>query len=108
MSSRELAKSAKVVDIRISDHSAINLYLCWNKLKPSSNLVMHRSFRIFDSDKFKQDLSEVPWSVLEMLDKTDDKVDKHAPLQKVCVKKNGSPWVTRATQDLMDSINKLL
>ena len=82
------------MDLGISDHSAISLRLSWRKPKPPSNLVQHRSFKKFDSEKFNRDLSEAPWTVLVIFDNIDDKLDyfneifvqilnKHAPYKRL-------------------------
>ena len=119
VSAREIVKSATVIDLGISDHAAISLNLSWRKPKLLPQMIEYRSFKAFDPDKFRQDLLEAPWSVLEIFDDTDDKIDyfnkiftqtlnKHAPLRKLRVEKNGSPWVTSDIRDQMDIRRKLL
>lgn len=76
-------------------------------------LIECRSFKKFDPDRFRQELSEAPWSVLEVFDDIDDRLDYfnkvfsqvlnvHAPLRKLRVRKNGSPLGTRGICDQMD------
>ena len=119
VSSERIVRSSHVVDIGISDHSAISLGLCWSKSKPRSSTVLRRSFKRFDPDKFKADLSKAPWSVMDTFDCVDDKtdffnqlflqvLDDHAPLRRFRVKKNGCPWVTKDIRDQMDTRVKLL
>ena len=43
-------KSATVVDLGISDHSAISLNISWQKPKPLPQLTECRSFKKFDPD----------------------------------------------------------
>ena len=106
VSSQRIVKSSHVVDIGISGHSDISLGLCWSKPKSKSSTVLRISFKKFDPDKFKADLSEAPWSVMDTFDCVDNKTDffnqlflqvlnKHAPLRWVRAKTSGCPWVTK-------------
>ena len=74
--------------------------------------MTNRSFKRLGPDKFKADLSDAPWSVMDTFDCVDDKTDffnrlflqalnDHVPLRRVRVKKNGCPWVTKDIQDQM-------
>ena len=56
--------------------------------------MVHRSYKKFIADKFREDLAAVPWSVSDVFDSVDDKVnffnemflqviDKHAPLRRI-------------------------
>ena len=54
---------------------------------------------VFDNVDNKLDLSNRVF--LQVL-------DKHAPLQKVRVRKNGCPWIMKDIRDLMDVRDKLL
>lgn len=73
---------------------------------PQPSFVTHRSFKHFCVNSFKDDLSRVPWSVLDVFDDPDDKadaftllfvdvLDDHAPSKTTRVKKNPSPWITK-------------
>lgn len=81
--------------------------------------MLHRSFKRFDPDKLRADLSEAPWSVMDTFDSADDKasffnqlflqiLNEHSPIRRVRVKKNGSPWVNKDIRDQMDTRVKLL
>ena len=118
VSARDVVRSASVMDLGISDHSAVSLHLCWRKPKTQSSYVTRRSKRI-DLDKFRKDLSLAPWSVTDIFDSVDDKLDyfnqtflqvlnDHAPLRRVRVKKKRSPWMTREIRDQMDNRNESL
>ena len=118
VSPREVVRSASVMDLGISDHSAVSLHLCWRKSKTQSSYVTCRSKKI-DLDKFREDLSLDPWSVNDIFDSIDDKLDyfnqtflqvlnDHAPLCRVQIKKKRSPWVTREIREQMDSREKAL
>ena len=93
--------------------------LWWRKPNSPSPCVVHRSYKKFNADKFREDLAAVPWSVSDVFDSVDDKVDffdeillkaldKHAPLRRIQVKKQGVPWVSRQIRDKMDQRVKLL
>ena len=80
--------------------------------------MTRRSKRI-DLDKFRKDLSLAPWSMIDIFDSVDDKLDyfnqtflqvlnDHAPLRRVRVKKKRSPWMTREIRDQMDNRDKSL
>ena len=60
VSSERIVRSSHVVDIGISDHSAISLGLCWSKPKPRSSTVLRRSFKRFDSDSLRQIFPRLP------------------------------------------------
>ena len=119
ITSKVVVKSANVLDVGISDHSAICLCLCWHKPKLPSSSVLRRSYKRFDPEKFIHDLSLIPWSVGEVFDNVDDRLDffnqmflqvldNHAPLRRLRVKRNGVPWVTKDLRHQMDNRDKLL
>ena len=43
--------------------------------KPHPCLVTRRSFKNFSKVSFEEDLSIVPWSIIDVLDSLDDKID---------------------------------
>ena len=83
-----------------------------------SSYVTRRSRRV-NPDKFRKDLSLAPWSVIDIFDDIDNKLDyfnqtflqvlnDHAPLRRVRIKKKRSLWVTREIRDQMDKRDKSL
>ena len=99
--------NSRVLDSSFSDYLPILLHLCCTVPKPQPTLVTRRSFKNFTKSAFENDLSSVPWSVIDVLDDPDDKVevfnilftdilDYHAPMKTVRVKKNPTPWITKA------------
>ena len=104
VSTKEIVKSATVVDLGISDHSAISLHLSWRKPKPLPLLIECRSFEKFKS-QIETETVRGPLDSVRCFDDIDDKLDyfnkvfsqvlnEHAAVRKIRVKKNGSPWVT--------------
>ena len=81
-------------------------------------MVTHRSYKTFSKASFEDDLSTVPWSLLDVFDCLEDKVsvfntlfldvlDRHAPMRTVRVKKKPAPWISKQIRDEMDHRNKL-
>ena len=90
-----------VLDSSFSDHLPI-LQLNCAVPKPPPTLITLHSFKFFLKSSFEEDLSAVPWSIIDVFDDPDDKVDAfnslfievldmHAPLKTVRVKKNPTP-----------------
>ena len=112
-----ISKSA-VLDMTISDHLPIQLYINCNTPKPPSHVVTRRSFKNFSKESFEEDLSVVPWCLLDVFDHPEDKVEvfntllldvlnQHAPLKTVRIKKKPAPWITTSIRNEMDVRNKL-
>ena len=72
---KEIVKTSSVLDVGISDHSMMTLTLCWCKPKSPSPCVVRRSYKKLNAEKFREDLAAVPWSVSDVFDSVDDKVD---------------------------------
>ena len=80
---------------------------------------MTRRSKKVNPDKFRKDLSLASWSVIDIFDDIDNKLDyfsqtflqvlnDHAPLRRVQIKKKRSPWVMREIWDQMDKRDKSL
>ena len=113
-----ISRSA-VLDCSISDHLPILLEISWLSPKPLSRTVTRRSYKHFSPSEFNDDLSQIPWSVLDIFDDVDDKVslfnsffieflDFHAPLKTIRIKKHCAPWISKSIRREMDKRNKLL
>ena len=69
-----ISKSS-VLTSTISDHLPILLDIDCNVPKSPPCLVTHRSYKNFSKTAFKEDLSTVPWSVVDAFESPDDKVE---------------------------------
>ena len=92
--------SVSVPNIGLSDHLPVAIVRKHNGSYGSQNThktIQYRSYKTFDHESFRQDLQNVPWHVMDIMDEVDDKlfvwnklymdiVDKHAPLIKRRVK----------------------
>ena len=107
-----------ILDSSFSDHLPILLQLNCAVPKPPPTLITHRSFKNFSKSIFEADLSLVPWSIINVFDDPDDKVDTfnslfmevldiHAPLKTVRVKKNPTPWINKTIRREMDRRDRL-
>ena len=73
-SSTKLVIESNLMPISISDHDLIYVVL---KLKKGRHKEIHLNIRIFrhyDPNLFRQDVSQVPWSVGDVFDEVDDKL----------------------------------
>ena len=80
--------------------------------------ITYRSFKNFDQSCFLNDLSTVPWEIIENFDTVDDIVsvwtllftevlDKHAPISNHKIKRKYQPeWLSFEILDLMKERNK--
>ena len=110
--------SSSVLQHSFSNHLPICLQIKCAVPSPPPSLVTHRSSRHFSKSSFEDDLSCVPWSIIDVFDDPDDKVeafdflftdvlDCHAPLKTIRVRKNSSPWITKTIQTEMDRRDRL-
>lgn len=104
----------------LSDHFAV---FCNRKSqsvigKNTHQSITYRSFKNFEENRFLNDLSSVPWGIIEHFDKVDDIVsvwstlllevlDRHAPIKHHRIKKKYQPdWLTPELMDTMKERNK--
>ena len=98
--------NSSILNKSFSDHLPIRLRINMTEHHPQPSFVTHCSFKHFCVNSFKDDLSRVPWSVLDVFDDPGDKadaftllfvdvLDDHAPSKTTRVKKNPSPWITK-------------
>ena len=110
--------NSSVLNLTISDHLPILLDVDYNVPKASPHIVTRRSCKHFSRTCFEKDLANVPWSVIDIFDSPDDKVDVfnslfldvldlHAPLKTIRIKKKTAPWITKHIRNEMDHRNKL-
>ena len=112
---------ALVEKLCISDHYGIfcnrSSHNSTDKNKEHQNIT-YRSFKNFDESHFLNDLSTVPWEIIENFDTIDDIVsvwtslfteilDKHAPIKSHRIKRKYQPeWLTPEILDLMKELKK--
>ena len=109
---------SSVLDAAFSDHLPILLRINSSITRPQPTFITHRSFKHFSKTSFEEDLGAVPWCVMDVFEDPDDKaevfnllfldiLDQHAPIRTVRVKKNPSPWITKAIRKEMDRRDRL-
>ena len=110
--------STSVLDTAFSDHLPILLRIDSSVPCPTPTLISYRSFKHFSKASFEEDLSAVPWCVMDAFDDPDDKLeafnllfsdvlDQHAPVKTVRVQKKPSLWITKSVRKKMDRRNRL-
>ena len=112
-----ISKSS-VLNTSFSDHLPILLQINSTIPCPQPSLITHRSFKHFNQASFVDDLYYIPWSILDIFDDPDDKVeafnrlfttvlDDHAPFKTVRIRKKPSPWITKNIRKEMDRRDRL-
>jgi hypothetical protein len=95
----------EVINSHLSDHSIVLSVLKSGVQKLPPRIHESRSLKNYCKQSFVDDLSSVPWNVIEATDSVDDAVslwehlfcsvaDQHAPIKKKRLKGFSSPWVT--------------
>ena len=95
----------EVTNSHLSDHSIALCVLKGVVQKQPPRIHESRSFKNYCKQSFIDDLSSVPWNVIEATNSVDDAVslwehlfcsvaDQHAPIKKKRLKGFSSPWVT--------------
>ena len=103
---------AKVLPSSISDHDLVYVTLRLKKQRTPSTFRTIRSFKNYSSERFNNDITRAPWSVLETFDDPDDKLhafnllfneilDRHAPLKTIRLRGRPNPYITDEIRDLM-------
>ena len=101
---KETIVHSGVYPLSISDHCPIYAVRKVGISKNKPKFITTRSFKHFNEEKFKTDLSKVDWPVIDMFDDVDkawdnwkDKfisiVDNHAPLRTIRVRNKPVPWI---------------
>ena len=94
---------AKVLPSSISDHDLVYVTLRLKKQRTPSTFRTIRSFKNYSSERFNNDITRAPWSVLETFDDPDDKLhafnllfneilDRHAPLKTIRLRGRPNPY----------------
>lgn len=103
-----------VIPCSISDHDIVYATLRLKNQRQKPTYITTRSFKHYRPDQFLVDVSQVPWSVLDVFDDPEDKVnafnilfndvlDEHAPIKTVKIRGRPNPFVTCEIGDLMRS-----
>ena len=116
VSQKECIRATKVPKIAISDHyPTCAVWKLKFSQKQQHTHIKYRSMKNFNEQKFREDLREVPWHVLDIFDNPNDAlsawstlfmdiVESHAPLRSRRVKHPKQPdWMT---PDIIQAINE--
>ena len=109
-----MVKNAGVTPVSISDHHLVYITLNFKKIFAKPVYISYRSYKHYDADSFVQDISDVPWAVIDGLDDIQDRLnafhmlfnsilDKHAAIQRVKLRTHPSPFVTDEIKLLMQT-----
>ena len=109
-----MVKNAGVTPVSISDHYLVYITLNFKKIFAKPVYISYRSYKNYDADSFVQDISDVPWAVIDDLDDIEDRLnafhmlfnsilDKHAAIQRVKLRSHPSPFVTEEIKVLMQT-----
>ena len=112
-----ISKSS-VLSTSFSDHLPVLLQINSTIPCPQPTLITHRSFKHFNKTSFENDLSYIPWSILDIFDDPDDKVeafnilftnvlDDHAPVKTIRIRRKPSPWINKNIRKEMDRRDRL-
>ena len=118
VSNPELVKTSDVIDLTISNHFLVFAVLNLKQPKASPSYIITRSFKNYSSEKFANDISTIPWDVLDLLPTVDEKLDafndlfltcldKHAPVKKIRIKHKACPFMTDDIKQLIITRNSL-
>ena len=70
-----MVKNAGVTPVSISDHHLVYITLNFKKIFAKPVYISHRSYKHYDADSFVQDISDVPWAVIDDLDDIEDRLN---------------------------------
>ena len=107
-----LIQETKVIPCSISDHDLVIAVLNLKKRRPKPVYISVRSFKNYNKEAFLDDISKVPWLVVDCFDDVDDKLnifnllfnqvlDHHAPIKLVKLRSRPNPFVTENIRELM-------
>ena len=111
-SNRNLISSSDVLLSSISDHSLPYAVLNLKSPRCKPTYVTVRSFKTYSKELFVNDLSLVPWHIVDTFDDVNDKLDVfnklfmdvldvHAPVKRIKLKSRPNPFVTSEIRALM-------
>jgi hypothetical protein len=102
----------------ISDHDLIYVVRKQKLPKTKAKSIEFRSIKNLNHAAFKTDLGTIPWDSSYIFENVDDVwhhwaslyssvLDKHAPVQKICLRTNQLPWTNPNIQKQMCLRNRL-
>ena len=102
----------------VSDHDIVCATLRLKNQRQKPTYITTRSFKRYQPDQFHGDISKVPWSVLDVFDDLEDKLnafnllfnsvlDEHAPVKTVKICGPPNPFVTSEIRNLVRSRDHL-
>ncbi len=106
-----------VMPCSISDHDLVDVEIYLKKDRAKPIYFTTRSFKNYDQVAFEEDMSKVPWSVVDVFDDVDDKLnvfhllfnqilDLHAPVKSIKIRSRPNPFITDEIRTLMKVRNK--
>ncbi|CAB3996972.1 Hypothetical predicted protein [Paramuricea clavata] len=119
ISSSSKVKSSEVVDIGISDHSMIYCTLKLRADKPRLEYKDVRSFKNYNSESFKAELSQLPFHETYRINDVNEKIDhfnqlfintldKHAPIKHIRIKGRLNQFINKELKCTMKLRDKKL
>ena len=111
-SNEEQVRETTVKQCSISNHDIVCATLRLKNQRQKPTYITTRSFKNYRPDQFLADVSQIPWSVLDIFDDPEDKLnafnllfnnvlDEHAPIKTVKIRGRPNPFVTCKIRDLM-------
>ena len=96
----------------ISDHDLPYVVLRLRKERQKATYITARSFKGYRADQFYNDMSNVPWSLLDIFDDAEDELyafnslfndilDEHASIKTIKIRGRPNPYVTDEIRELM-------
>ncbi len=109
----EMIKETKCLELGISDHMLVYVSLTTKVKRPLPKIINACTYSKFNSEHFRKDIEEAPWSVCSVFNDTDDVYwawshlfnnicKRHAPYREVKVRQNSLPWITPQIRHLMN------
>ena len=108
-----------VYDHGLLDHCLIFTVVKFKREKVPPKIIITRNYKQVDTKALQQNMENVPWSVINIFDDTDDAeyvfntlynniIKAHILERKVKVRSNSLPWITLDIRKLMNKWFKLL
>ena len=109
----EMVKETKCLELGISDYMLVYASLTIKVKRPPPKIINARTYSKFNTNNFRKDIEEAPWSVCSIFDDPDDVYwawshifnnisERHAPHRRVKVRQNSLPWITPQIRHLMN------
>jgi exonuclease III len=114
VSDTKQVRESFVMHSSVSDHDLVYLTLRLKKPRTKPVYINIRSFKHYNREAFYNDISQAPWSVIDVFTDIDDKVNafntmfndilnQHAPIKSIKVKGKPNPCVNENIRALMNT-----